>query len=132
MPTTLLLGNTAPVLSVKQADDTVTRTSMPEAGNQVTTVQFPDGALQAEAAGRALGTNNDPMLVLIGRSLKGDDKAYALALRDVQDLWFGAHSDDPPEWVECDDPEFARVVADYFRLWGGDPVVGRPEGWEVG
>lgn len=105
MPTVLLLGNTAPVDSVRGADDELTRTSRPDLGNRITTVSLPEDA---------------PM-------------PPSEVLRSVRDLW-PWHSDaDGPEWVECDDDEaLAGVVAAEFTTPDHACSVGRPKGWEEG
>lgn len=134
--TLLRLGNTAPVYSVPLDDGTnaTRRTSRRELGNQITDMEFPAGASQPDAAALAMGTGpggapDNRLVARIARGLEAADEAYLLALVDVEVTWWGAHSDDPPEWVESNDPEFARVVADYFNREGGSTVVGRPEGW---
>ena len=99
----------------------------PDIGPTLTYVVFPSGADQEEYSELALGTNNDRQLTKIGRGLADKHRKYALALRDIEDFWWGLHSDDPPEWVDSGDKEFAAAVAAYFereiRPLLADPLV---------
>jgi hypothetical protein len=130
--TKLLIGNSAPVGTVSHYDadgvETKIRTAMPHLGNQITEVDLPDGADQAEAAKLALSTGNDRTLLRIAKDLKPAEHKYALALRDLEDLW-AHHSDEDADWVESDDEAFAAVVARYFTIGDNTCVVGRPAGW---
>jgi hypothetical protein len=134
--TILQLGNRAPVRAVTLPDGTVQASPAPDVGRQVTTVHFPAGADQREAAHRALGVDapegwrqNDRTLARIGRSLADEQKRFALAILDIDNLWWGLHSDEPPDWVASDDMAFAGAVADYFNAEGGSVEVGEPDGW---
>jgi hypothetical protein len=64
--------------------------------------------------GLAASTGNDPMLTMILRLLGSADRDYAFGVLEIQSLWTGIHSHDPPEWVESNDTGFARVIADFF------------------
>jgi hypothetical protein len=148
--TILQLGNVSPVRSHRLPDGTVQALPASDMGRQITTVHFPHGADQREAAHRALGVDeqgeplprwsedtpdgfrqNDRMLGNIGRVLSADQKRYALAIRDLEDLWWGTgtHSDQPPAWAASDDPAFAEAVAAWFNSEGGTCEVGEPDGW---
>jgi hypothetical protein len=109
MPTTILLGNTAPVESVRiedpeTGDSVVERNDRSDLGNTITTVTLPD----------------DPPMKLVE------------VLQAVQNLW-PWHSDaDGPEWVESDDSVLAGHIADHFTTDTHESVVGRPKGWKEG
>lgn len=111
--TTLLLGNVAPLQQLRTEDGSLVTEARRDLGTQVTTVHFPSGADQSEAANLARETDNDRVLRRLDRNV--DAGGYLLALRDIEDLWWNAHSEDPPEWVASDDPVFAEVVAAYFK-----------------
>jgi hypothetical protein len=132
--TVLRLGNTAPVYSVAVGDGTnaAARMSRADLGNQVTDFEFPAGAAQEEASALSKQTGNDRIVARLARALPDKDERYLLALVDIEITWWGAHSDDPPEWVESNDQEFARVVCEYFNREGAQCVVGRPDGWASG
>jgi hypothetical protein len=113
MSTTLLLGNVAPLQQVTDEDGATATQTRRDLGEQVTTVHYPSGADQPEASDLARTTRNDRVLNRIDRNV--ESAGYLLALRDLEDLWWNAHSEDPPEWVASDDPNYAEIVAAYFR-----------------
>jgi hypothetical protein len=95
----LVLGNTAPIEAIKvdEGSDEVVRHPRPDLGN-TTTVFSP-----AEHLG-------------LGQILTLVSSVYA-----------SHHSDDPPAWVESDDPGLADALAREF-----DCPVGRPDDWVEG
>jgi len=116
--TTVLLGNTAPLM----ADGTPAGI-----GNTITTVSMRDGWDDADVAALALSTGNDMVLNTIGKVI-GEDR-FAIGVLEVNSLWTGAHSADPPEWVESDDEGFARELGAWFSGNGHECHVGRPAEW---
>lgn len=110
--TTVLLGNVAALTPDGEAADV---------GNTITEVIMRDGFDDPDEARLALSTDNDRALTVIRAALAKRDERYALGVLEVNDLWSTAHSDDPPEWVESDDADFARVLA----AWFGDDSHGR-------
>lgn len=119
-PTWVLLGNAAPLM----ADGTPA-----DIGRTVTEVQMREGWNDHAEIGLAASTDNDPMLTLILRLLGPDGRDYAFGLLEIQSLWTGTHSHDPPEWVESNDPGFAAALADYWTSPDHECFVGRPEDW---
>lgn len=126
MSTTLELGNAAPITISGDV-----REVQPWMGQQITTVHFPDGALQEEFSELATQTPNDRVVNRIKRNLTPQEQGYVLAIADIESLWWGTHSDAPPAWVESEDTAFATAVARHFtKDTGHDVPVGRPSGWE--
>lgn len=124
---TVIIGNAAPLM----ADGSSAFGSDGEPlGNTTTDVSMAPYYNDAEEAELALSTNNDRVLSMIGRELALEDRRFALGVKDIEDLWWGNHSNDPPEWIESDDEDFARVLAAHFSSPGHACVVGRPDDWQ--
>lgn len=120
-PVWVILGNAAPLM----ADGTPSGI-----GRTTTEVSMRPGWDDHTEIGLAAGTSNDPMLNMILRLLKPEDRDYAFGVLEIQSLWTGVHSNDPPEWVESNDRRFAEVLAEFFTSVDHECWVGRPEGWE--
>lgn len=119
--TVVLIGNAIP----RMADGSPAQHIIDDpCDGTITRVDVRPGFDDREESELALSTPNDPMLRLIGLHLTDDDRRYAIGVREVDQLWFGNHSGDEPEWVESDDADFARVLAAHFQC-----RVGRPDGW---
>lgn len=83
-------------------------------GNTVTMAGMREDFDDRSVVEMACSTDNDPVLNVIRHVLHSEDLQYAIGVLEVNDLWSTAHSSDPPEWIESDDPEFARVLAFWF------------------
>lgn len=125
----VVIGNTAPLMADGSRAFDGGGHELTNTTTDVTMAPYYDDAAEAELA---LSTNNDPLLSMIGRNLAPDDRRFAIGVRDVEHLWWGNHSNDPPEWIESDDGDFARVLAEHFSGGGHVCAVGRPDGWEEG
>lgn len=151
--TTVLLGNTAP-----NRLDAAGAVVPADIGNTITTFYLRDD-YEEDAVVRSLQTANDPVLDLMAQVVPASEHRYLHALAELNDAWATLHSNDPPEWVESDDPAFATVVAHWFSsdsfdaakgvdviglmtqpqtalalsAWVGardhECLVGRPDGW---
>lgn len=119
---TVRLGNTAPLM----ADGSVS-----DVGNTITDVSMRDGFDNLDEVELAASTANDPILNVILKVLDEDDRRYAIGVLEIQSLWTGVHSNDPPEWVESTDEAFAAVVAEYFTTPTHRCAVGRPDDYAM-
>lgn len=132
MPTTVLLGNPAPMMQVTKTriDE---QTGIPvqfEVGeparhlNQsVTRVSMANGFDDEDFVGRSLSTDNDRLLLLISRNLDTEHRKYAVGIQQLEQIW-GHHSGSgAPTYVACpDDPEFEACIATHFGCAQGEPT----------
>lgn len=111
----VLFGNDAPLMVDGSAAGHLTVS--------VTRFDMAPDYNDSEVAANALGTNNDRLVTLIGRSLKTDDKRFVIGIHEIEGVW-NVHSGSAPSWVSCpDDEDFERVLADYFGCARGEPVA---------
>jgi hypothetical protein len=116
--TTVLLGNDAPQMQhdgvsvpAGHLSQSVTRVDMRPDFDDVDEVEL------------ALSTNNDRMLSMIGNSLKGDARRFAVGILEVESL-LGVHAaGGSPAWVSSDDEEFAAVLGAHFDCPVGEPTA---------
>lgn len=116
--TTVLLGNTAPLTPSADPGAVPVRANI---GNTITEVILRSD-YDGDESRHALTTGNDRVLTLIGDALPEADFDLALAVQEINDLWSTAHSADPPEWVESDDPRLAEAIAHWFSSASHDAV----------
>ena len=120
-PVTVILGNVSPLMADGTSAD-IDKTT--------TVVSMRDGWDDLEEIELAASTANDPTLNVILKIIAPDERRYAIGLLEIQSLWFGVHSNDPPEWVESSDEGFAEILAEYYTTQSHECAVGRPDDWE--
>jgi hypothetical protein len=88
----------------------------------VTTVDFVPEALDSELVRHALSTDNDRTLVLIAKSLPDEDKDYAVAIYEAEQILDVHASGHKPAWVDSSDTGLAKALATYFDCAVGEPI----------
>lgn len=127
--TALRLGNPAPQTQNPVLDEygapTGEQYGVPakHLNQTVTTVDMRPGFDNAEDVGLALSTDNDRMLSMIGRQLAGEDKRYAVGILEVEQIMAVHSAGAAPTWVDCDDADFARVLAEFYDCHLGEPTA---------
>jgi hypothetical protein len=136
-PTVILFGNSAPVHQELQAGGSHVAVRHPYLKQTVTRVVMPSEVIDPAHAEHSLSTDNDRLLAMIGRSLKTDQKQYAVGLRELEDI-IGEHcyGGAKPDWVvagtenakgEMDfDEKFMKSIGAHFAVDLGEPQNGLP------
>src|SRR4051812_20010371 len=129
--TVVLLGNAAPIDVVKVTTEVdgkpvevTQRVERGDLGAQVCTVEIPDDHV-SDADLEAIAGH--PRWGARLRGLPPEQQRFYLHRELVDDLWWTGHSNDPPEWVECDaEPALAQLISDHFTTATHKCKVGRP------
>lgn len=116
MSATLTLGNVAPLEANGE---------LAAIGNTTTDFEFPNDA-QPDVVELLV---ENPRYSQRIRNTPESQRPWFVHLLDIEDAWWGTHSNDPPEWVEASDADLAALVADYFSTASHSCVVGRPSDW---
>jgi hypothetical protein len=121
----LRFGNPNPQQQVEQRQENgdVVRVSVthPILKQSVTRVEFWPGVEDPGFVNRTLSTDNDRMLAMIARTLADQDRRYAVALSELEQI-VGVHTGGgSPDWIACDDQELERVAAAHFGCARGEP-----------
>lgn len=112
------LGNPAPQMQVNGVS-----VAAEHVNQSVTSVGMREDFDNPEVANLALSTNNDRMLSMIGRELGDDLRRYAIGVNEIEQI-MGVHAGGAgPDWVDSDDPEFAKAIAKHFGCPIGEPTM---------
>lgn len=128
---TVLLGNTNPQMQEQQEDGTMTSVSAPHLNQSVTRIEFPDpnddnvydATLDEDFAERTLSTNNDRVLTMIARALSTENRKYAPAINEIEQILALHAGGDAPAWVRSEDPALAAAIAEFYGCPVGEPMA---------
>lgn len=148
-PRVVLLGNTAPIDSTREV------VALDDCPYELEQVEQPDGALRwtcaeledpdhplaklvVDEAQGLVGTHlREPIVtegantVSVTRFVPPESMGLIEAVSTALNVYASDHSNDPPEWVSCEqDPVIATAIADHFSRQGHEVQVGIPEDWE--
>jgi hypothetical protein len=126
----VLLGNDAPMMQATRLDEegNEVKFSFPakHINQAVTRVEFPDAPLDEELVNLALSTENDRFLSLIARNLERIDpslKRWAVAISEIEQIISTHSGNGKPTWVESDNSELRRAIAQHFGIPEGQPTA---------
>ncbi len=121
------LGNPAPQVQVPSLDEhgapTGVSTSVPAAHlhQTVTTVTMRPGFDEVDEVDLALSTGNDRLLSMIARELGADLRRYAVGVLEAEQIMAAHAAGAAPTWVDSDDADFAKALAEHFGCHLGEP-----------
>jgi GGDEF domain-containing protein len=123
------LGNPNPQMQVRGEDGEKISVPAEHLNQSITRVDFvassdPTSPLNEAHADRALSTQNDRVLSMIGRTLPKNLRRYALAVNEVEQIVAVHMGGDVPDWVACDeDPDLEAAIAEHFGCARGEPTA---------
>lgn len=130
-PRVVLLGNTAPISSersVEALDDV----DLDELREQEADPEHPVARVTVDEDRGLVGVHRRAPIdgVSVTRFVPPESMGLIEAVNTLLTVYASDHSDDPPEWVYCEqDPAIASAVADHFRRQGHEIEVGIPADW---
>lgn len=119
----VLFGNPSPQMQQRLPDGTQISQPAEHLERSVTRIEYWPGVEDAETVEHTLSTDNDRMLAMIARGLSGDDRRYAVAVAEAEQIVAVHTGGQAPTWVACDDTNLQRVLAQHFTCAEGEPVA---------
>lgn len=116
--TTVRLGNTNPMMLRDGAASPAEHLHQ-----SVTRLDMWDGFDDEQAVEHTLSTPNDRVLLMIARTLGKTHRRYAVGVNEVEQVLAVHAAGEPPAWVDCDDPEFAAALAEFYDCPVGEPLA---------
>lgn len=133
--TIVIWGNEAPQMQIReevketQADGTevvtVTQRSVPapHINQSETRVEMWKGFDDPAAVDHTLSTDNDRVLTLVSRVLPDADRKYSVGVHEFDQIVSVHSAGLKPSWVVSNDPEFARVLGEFYHCPVGQPTA---------